>query len=238
MPRPQDIYAETNKCSCNIDPTQQNNEKPMPIVPLAEARRFMVDCLKAAGASVELANIHADSLIDADYRGNFTYGMNRLELFCKYLKSRRLNGKEKPQLLKETSTCGVVDGQNTFGSVVGNFCMEIAIKKAKTCGIAIVVARNSTPYGCSAYYTEQAVKANMIGFACSNETPIQIVPRAKEAVFGINPIAFAAPISPTDLFSLDMTTAATSVAKIERMANEGKHSYINADNGGGILLTV
>lgn len=49
-----------------------------PIVPLKEAKRFVVDCLTAAGASTEFACTHADALVEADNRGLFTYGLNQL----------------------------------------------------------------------------------------------------------------------------------------------------------------
>ena len=41
----------------------------------------------------------------------------------------------------------LVDGKNLLGPVVGNFCMDIAIKKAKEFGIGMVVARRSNHYG-------------------------------------------------------------------------------------------
>lgn len=34
-----------------------------------------------------------------------------------------------------------VDGQNGLGMVIGNFCMDLAMRKAKNVGIGIVVAK-------------------------------------------------------------------------------------------------
>lgn len=50
----------------------------LPIIPIKEARRFMQECLKAAGADNSNANEMADLLIEADYRGHYSHGMNRL----------------------------------------------------------------------------------------------------------------------------------------------------------------
>ena len=41
----------------------------------------------------------------------------------------------------------LIDGNNAQGAVVGKMAMELAIKKAKECGVAWVVARNSNHYG-------------------------------------------------------------------------------------------
>lgn len=43
-----------------------------------ETKRFMVDCLKSAGASPDNAKVHSDCLFDADYKGFVSHGMNRL----------------------------------------------------------------------------------------------------------------------------------------------------------------
>lgn len=47
----------------------------------------------------------------------------------------------EPVLEKESAATALVDGRNLLGPVVGNFCMNLAIKKAKEVGIGWVVAR-------------------------------------------------------------------------------------------------
>lgn len=49
----------------------------------------------------------------------------------------------EPKLLRETAATAHVDGMNTLGPVVGNFCMDIAISKAKDVGIGFVVAKGT-----------------------------------------------------------------------------------------------
>lgn len=46
-----------------------------------------------------------------------------------------------PKILKEYAASAWVDGNNLLGPVVGNFCMDIAIKKAKEAGVGWVVAK-------------------------------------------------------------------------------------------------
>jgi LDH2 family malate/lactate/ureidoglycolate dehydrogenase len=47
----------------------------------------------------------------------------------------------EPVVLKQTAATAYVDGQNLLGPVVGNFCTDIAIKKAKEAGVGWVVAK-------------------------------------------------------------------------------------------------
>lgn len=46
----------------------------------------------------------------------------------------------EPVVEKESAATALVDGKNLLGPVVGNFCMNLAIKKAKEVGIGWVVA--------------------------------------------------------------------------------------------------
>ena len=57
------------------------------------------------------------------------------------------NSVEEPSVLKESPATALVDGNNLLGPVVGNFCMKLAIQKAKEVGIGLVVAQRSTHYG-------------------------------------------------------------------------------------------
>lgn len=49
--------------------------------------------------------------------------------------------KAEPKILKETPATAWVDGQNGLGSVVGNYCMKLAMEKAKTVGVGWVCAK-------------------------------------------------------------------------------------------------
>ena len=47
----------------------------------------------------------------------------------------------EPVILKEMAGTAWVDGNNVLGPVVGRFCTDLAIKKAKEAGIGMVVAK-------------------------------------------------------------------------------------------------
>lgn len=59
------------------------------------------------------------------------------------MKSGIYNPKVKPVVLKETAATAWVDGCDGLGATVGNFCMDLAIKKAKECGIGWVAAKRN-----------------------------------------------------------------------------------------------
>lgn len=48
------------------------------LVGLEECRRFVVDCMRAVQTPAAHAEQLAELLVDADYRGHYSHGMNRL----------------------------------------------------------------------------------------------------------------------------------------------------------------
>jgi LDH2 family malate/lactate/ureidoglycolate dehydrogenase len=59
------------------------------------------------------------------------------------IESKTTDANAKPVVLKEYPATAWVDGNNELGPVVGNFCMELAIKKAKSVGVGWVVAKRT-----------------------------------------------------------------------------------------------
>lgn len=57
--------------------------------------------------------------------------------------SKTTNANAKPVVLKESPATAWVDGNNGLGPVVGNFCMQLAIKKAKSVGVGWVAAKRT-----------------------------------------------------------------------------------------------
>ena len=62
----------------------------------------------------------------------------------------------------------LVDGNLGLGLTIGPRCMQIAIDKAKKCGVGVVVARSSTHYGIAGYYATMASEQGCIGFSTTN----------------------------------------------------------------------
>jgi len=106
----------------------------------------MIDCFMASKTPKENAIAMADLLLSADYRGHFSHGMNRLEMYINDLLKNSMDGAVVPKILKETPATAWVDGQNGLGAVIGNFCIDLAIQKAKTVGVGWVTAKSKYLY--------------------------------------------------------------------------------------------
>lgn len=62
-------------------------------------------------------------------------------LYTNRIKTGTTNPTAKPVVLKEAAATAWVDGSDGLGATVGHFCMDLAIRKAKECGIGLVSAK-------------------------------------------------------------------------------------------------
>lgn len=62
------------------------------------------------------------------------------DMYVKDIQSGICAKEGEPVVEKESAATALVDGKNLLGPVVGNFCMDLAVKKAKEVGIGWVVA--------------------------------------------------------------------------------------------------
>ncbi|MPC41114.1 uncharacterized oxidoreductase YjmC-like isoform X1 [Portunus trituberculatus] len=180
-----------------------------------EVHRYMVDCMTAVGTPQAHAAALADVLVAADRRGHYSHGLNRLEMYVNDVKQKVCDGNAEPTITKESVSTALVNGNNGLGPVVGNFCMDLAIKKAKETGIGWVCTRGSNHYGIAGWYSMRATKEGLLGMSVTNTSPLVAPTRAKKAALGTNPISVSAPGKDGDDFVLDMATCVVAVGKIE-----------------------
>lgn len=192
-------------------------------IELAYLREFMKDALVAAGTPENEAVIAAEVLEWADLRGVSTHGIGRLKPI--YI-DRILAGILKPtaqfDVVSETDTTAVVDGHGGLGLYIGPKCMDMCLDKAKKCGLAMVVARNSTHYGAAGYYVDKAQARGCIGITGTNARPSIAPTFGVQPMLGTNPITFGMPSDDPFPFILDCATSVNQRGKIEKYAREGK----------------
>ncbi|XP_035521294.1 uncharacterized oxidoreductase YjmC-like [Morone saxatilis] len=185
------------------------------LISKVEVQGFIERCMIAVGTKPNHACSLAEVLVEGDHRGHYSHGLNRMDMYVKDIQSGICAKDGEPEVEKESAATALVDGKNLLGPVVGNFCMNLAIKKAKEVGIGWVVAHGSNHYGIAGYYALQALKENMIGMSFTNTSPLVVPTRGKECTLGTNPISVAAPAKDGDSFVMDMATSAVALGKVE-----------------------
>ena len=191
-------------------------------LPFEQVKNFIFDTFSKCGVPIEDSKICTEVLISSDLRGIESHGISRLRMYYDRLKK----GLQKPitniQIVRESLTTAVVDGNHGMGMVIGVKSMQIAIDKARQYGMGSVAVRNSTHFGIDGYYALMAVKADMIGMSFTNARPAVSPTFGTQPMLGTNPIAFGAPTDEECPFLFDAATSITQRGKIEVLAREEK----------------
>ncbi|MDD4002765.1 MAG: Ldh family oxidoreductase, partial [Clostridia bacterium] len=184
---------------------------------------FITDAFICAGLTREDAAVCADVLTEADRRGIDSHGINRFKpIYIDRINDGILSPVTKFEVIRETPTTAVVDGNNGMGMVISNKAMNIAIKKAKKYGMGMVAVRNSSHYGIAGYYASMAIKQGMIGITGTNARPSIAPTFGVENMLGTNPLTIGFPTDEDFPFILDCATSITQRGKIEYFEKIGK----------------
>lgn len=177
--------------------------------------QFTKSILKSIGCSDIDAHQGADVLLSADLRGVDSHGVARLSGYLRLYEKERLNPTPNIQLVHETPSTAVVDGDAGLGLVVGPHAMKIALDKAANVGSGWVAVKNSNHYGIAGYHAMMALDKDCIGISLTNASPLVSPTFSKERLLGTNPIAVAIPAKNQPPFVLDMATTTAANGKLE-----------------------
>jgi len=198
-----------------------DNEAPV-IVGFDYMQDFIRDVFLAYGCTEEQARISSDVLIEADKRGIDSHGLGRLKpIYCDRMDQDILWADRPVDIVKETDTTALVDGNLGLGLYIGPYCMKLAIEKAKKHGVGFVVCQRSTHYGIAGYYATMAAEAGCVGLCGTNARPSIAPTFGVEPMLGTNPLCFGIPSDDGFPFVIDCATSVNQRGKIERYAREG-----------------
>jgi L-2-hydroxycarboxylate dehydrogenase (NAD+) len=184
-------------------------------VPVDLMRKFIEDVFEKIGVPREEAEICADVLIASDLRGIESHGIQRLKMYYDRIKTGQQKAVTKFEIVRESPTTAVVDGNHGMGMVVAKKSMQLAIDKASQYGMGSVAVRNSTHFGIDGYYARMALEQGMVGMSFTNARPSIAPTFGVQPMLGTNPIAFGVPTDEECPFLFDAATSIIQRGKVE-----------------------
>jgi LDH2 family malate/lactate/ureidoglycolate dehydrogenase len=169
----------------------------------------------AMGCPVDEAKTAADTLVSADLRGIDSHGVARLSGYVRLWEAKRINAAASINVVHETPSTAVVDGDGGLGLVVGPFAMKVAIEKAANVGSGWVAVKNSNHFGIAASHAMMALEKDMIGIAMTNASALVAPTFSKERMLGTNPICVVVPAGEEKPFVADLATTTAANGKLE-----------------------
>jgi L-2-hydroxycarboxylate dehydrogenase (NAD+) len=213
---------------------------------------FTRDVFMRMGCSESDAIKIAAVFMAAELRGLPSHGMIRIKDYYQLWKANRINVKPNIQVVHETPSTAVVDGDMAVGMVAATRSMEIAIEKAEKVGTGWVSTRNSNHYGIAGFYAMMALRHDMIGMSMTNANPLVAPTFSVSPMLGTNPIAVAIPAGKQPPFVADFATTPIARGKLavaEKKGDKVPLGFVQNKNGepsddpailksGGSMLTL
>ncbi|MGL4649934.1 MAG: Ldh family oxidoreductase, partial [Caldilineaceae bacterium] len=121
--------------------------------------------MRKSGLGAEDARLVAEVLVTTDMWGIHTHGTRHLRNYLRKMRAGGIDTQAVPEVVSEGEVWAIIDGHAAIGMVPSCMAMELAIRKARTYGLAYVGVHNSGHFGAAGYYANMAIPHDMIGVA-------------------------------------------------------------------------
>jgi L-2-hydroxycarboxylate dehydrogenase (NAD+) len=197
----------------------------MPESRIAAARicRFLTTALERLGLPADHAATVAQLMTEAEVQGSDGHGVIRLVPYARRIRAGGINLKPDIRVVKEKAAMALIDGDNGMGHLVMKQATELAISKARQCGVAWVGSRLSNHAGPASLYARMALPHDMVGmyFAVGNANHLPPW-GGLDMLLSTNPIAVAVPAGEEPAVVLDMATTVAAYGKVKAKAQRGE----------------
>jgi len=186
-------------------------------------KSFIAEAFRMVGMPASDAEQVASLMAQADLQGSDGHGVLRLPQYVKRIKAGGINLNPDIRVIIERPASAVVDGDNGMGHLVVSRVVEVAMNKARQCGVAWVGARGSNHAGPASLYARMPMQQDMIGlyFAVGNANHLPPWGGA-DMLLSTNPIAAGIPASHEPPIVLDMATTVAAYGKVKSKAKAGE----------------
>ena len=184
----------------------------------------MTDWLKSiftvAGCPEEEAVMIGTHLVDADASGHASHGIARVPRYIDYIKQGDVRPVCEAVTLMQQGPLLLVDGQYSFGQVLGHQIVDKAVELTAEHGLALIGLRNAGHLGRIGGWAEELADKNLISIHFVTVAGSCIVAPfgAKQSRISTAPVAIGVPHynadGSTDHYILDFATSRVAEGKI------------------------
>ncbi len=207
-------------------PIMSETAKPVPgpaSVQVAAIVEFIARAFVSVGVPPEDAAQVAALMAESDARGGDAHGVFRLPQYVKQIQEGAVNARPNIRVVSERPGTALLDGDNALGHLVMKRAGELAVEKARRCGVAWIGTRRGNHAGPAQLYPRMAAVQDMIGiYFCVGNANLVPPWGGTEALLSTNPIAIAVPGLRHPSIVLDMATTNTAFGKIRLKAQRNE----------------
>jgi (2R)-3-sulfolactate dehydrogenase (NADP+) len=192
------------------------------VLSLAEAEERVTHVFERGGARAETARSVAHALVGAEADGLKGHGLSRIPTYLAMLKSGKIDGSAVPRVVQSRPSVLAVDAACGFAYPAIDVAIARLPALAKQQGIAAAAISRSNHSGACGRHVERLAEQGLVALFFAN-TPEAIAPwGGTRAVFGTNPIAFAAPLAGRAPIVIDLALSKVARGNIVAAKQKGE----------------
>lgn len=191
-------------------------------LPAAQLESLIFEAIVASDTSEQNAASVARALTLAEIDGRKGHGLSRVPSYAAQARSGKVDGHATPQARRPRAGAVTVDAAYGFAYPAFDLAVHMLPAAAAEAGIAAAAITRSHHFGVAGQQVERLADAGLVAMVFGN-TPKAIAPAGgRRAVFGTNPIAFAAPIPDADALVIDLAVSQVARGNILKAKQKGE----------------
>jgi len=186
-------------------------------------RDFITAVMHGLGLPAADAATVGRLMAEAELQGSDGHGVIRVLPYARRIRAGGINLNPHIKVVHERAAMALLDGDNGMGHLVMERAAQLAVQKARTCGVGWVGARHSNHAGPASLYARMPLAHDMIGlyFAVGNANHLPPW-GGLDMLLSTNPIAVAVPAGVEPPVVLDMATTVAAYGKVKAKAQRGE----------------
>lgn len=187
-----------------------------------ELEALVSSALKQAGASAVSAKATARALVLAEIDGQGGHGLSRVESYAAQARSGKVDGNATPVVTRPRSGVIMVDVAHGFFYPAADAAAHEIVAAARSNGIAAAGFCRSHHAGALSLVVESYANEGLVAMMVANTPKAMTAWGGRVALFGTNPIAFAAPLPEGGPIIIDMALSEVARGKILKASQDAK----------------
>ena len=192
------------------------------VLTLGAAHDLVADTMVRCKTTPENARYVADALVAAELAGQIGHGLRRVLPYGAQALAGKIDGAAIPSAKTTRPGTLLIDAAHGFAYPALALAMEALPAMATSQGVALAGVWRSHHAGVAGWFVERLAREGFVAAMFAN-TPAAMAPTGgTRALFGTNPIAFAAPITGAEPMVVDLALSNVARGKILAAAQKGE----------------
>lgn len=189
---------------------------------LGDLKTLVTRAFVANATAPENAVSVATALIAAEIDGQAGHGLSRVPAYAAQARAGKVNGRAIPRATQTAKAALVIDAGDGFAYPALDLAIRDLARLAPGTGIAAAAIHRSHHCGVAGRHVERLAEQGLVGLIFSN-TPKAIAPwGGVRALYGTNPLAFAAPRRNGPPLVVDLSLSKVARGKVMVAAKAGQ----------------